>query len=169
MPAQTRRKPLEVIEDEKGDRMRGKEYPKYMADRWRQRHRKRLKVCKYSADEFTSLPEKTQKKVYNTLKGAMTGLSLDMQLIEARMYTRAKKYRDDVRREAMRQDNYFSNTAEKRKEAYMKEANGMRVERQVILLKLEAIYAAMIVHNWDYVGCQFQEVLRQLSKDPERL
>ncbi|HBL23925.1 MAG TPA: hypothetical protein DDZ40_07375 [Deltaproteobacteria bacterium] len=179
----TRRKTLEVIEDRIGEGIR-KEYPKYMADRWRRSNRKRLQVCRYGADEFFSLPAKEQTKVYNALKDAMTWLSQDMKVIEAKMHIRQRKHRDDVKREAIRLQNAYGDSAAAgaRKNAYMKEANGMRVERQAVLMKLEAIYTA-ITRIWDLnyrdektppqdvnaIDCQFKELIGQLRKDPERL
>lgn len=170
MPAKTKRRTLEVIEDRLVAGV-GIEYPKYMAVRWKQRHRKMLKVCKYDADEFFALSEKKQTEVYNKIKDTMVWLSLYMQRIESKMHIYKRKYRDDVRREAIRlQNTYGSSTAaEERKKAYMKEAANMRVERQVVLVKLEDIYKAMIRSDWDFVGRNYQELLEQLRKDPERL
>jgi hypothetical protein len=176
-------KSLEVIEDRFGSVV--KEHPKHMVDRWIRRHKKRTRVCKYAADEFFSLPPHSQTKVYNTLQDAMVKLSFEVQQIEKRAYIRERKFRDAVKREAIRLQlaSYGTiATAEKRKNAYMIEANGMRVERQVVLLRVEAICAeaqrisimdrrkkttvkqALFDFNW-----QCSELIEMLRKDPERL
>jgi len=173
MPAKTKRKALEVIED-RLVRGVGIEYPKYMAARWKQRHKKRLKVCKYGADEFFALSDKKQTEVYNALKDVMTELSFDMQFIESRAYISKRKHRDDVRREAIMLQNTYGNltAAETRKKAYMKEAANMRVERQVILLKLVEIQRLELNHyntRRDDLNNAIVELITQLQKDPERL
>ncbi|MFZ4436795.1 MAG: hypothetical protein ACOYOS_00045 [Syntrophales bacterium] len=171
-----------MIEDRIGSCIRGKEYPKSMANRWRSRHHTRLKVCKYFAAEFFALPDKKKIKAYNALRDAMVRLSLDMQRTEAMMYARKKKYKNDVKREALRIDSTLAGETEKRKTAYMKEANGMRVERQVVLLRVEKICveAERIVKLDRRKKAQLREALgnfnwqcnalvEMLRKDPERL
>jgi hypothetical protein len=168
-----RRKTFEVIED-RLMRGIGIEYPKYMAVRWKQRQKKLIKVCKYSADEFFALSDKKQTEVYNALRDVMTELSFDMQFIESKAYIAKKKHLDDVRREAIRLQNVYGEAtgAEARKNAYMKEANGMRVERQIILRKLVEIQRLELNHyntRRDDLNNAIVELITQLQKDPERL
>ena len=68
---------------------------------------------------------------------------------------------------------------ENRKLSYMKEASGMRVERQAVLLKVEAIYKCFkdqtlprrrkSLKDRCALDYKIQELIGMLRKDPERL
>jgi len=174
---------LEVIEDEAGGGL-GKKFPKELETLWRKHLKMRLRICKYPADDFFALSDKKQTGVYNNLKDKVQELSWNVLDLERDRHIQKRKFNDAVKREALmlHESAGIVTAAEKRKQAYMKEANGMRVERQVVLLKLEAIYAEF-KHIWDttsfYLDSQaqrkretdskFKELIEMLRNDPERL